>query len=468
MNPIFRRAGIAVLGLLLCACTAGGMSSGPVAAGAPQQPDPAMRALAGEVFVYGYPLVLMDVTRETMSARTAPNAFHHARVFPDASFTDVVSPNADTLYSTAWLNLGDEPVVLTVPAMRGRYYLVQMLDAWTNVFAAPGTRTAPDGRAVDYAITGPAFTGRLPQGVVEIRSPSQMVWLIGRIQTNGKRDYGAVNRLQDQFKLTPLSAWGRTGQSAAREGPMALSPREGSPADQVAQMDAQAFFSRLAELLPANPPLPGDGVMVAKMARLGIVAGQPFKTTVLEPSTARAVQEGATAALARIQAAARPAAGTGGWQVARNLGSYGSAYLQRAVVARTGLGANLPQDALYPNTRTDADGQPLDGASRYVMHFPKGQLPPVRAFWSLTLYDEKHAFAANPLGRYALGDRDRLRRNRDGSLDLYIQHERPQGARVANWLPAPAGPFGLTMRLYWPKAEALDGNWMPPPVRRER
>jgi len=297
-----------------------------------------------------------------------------------------------------------------------------------------------------------------------------MVWLIGRIQTNGKHDFGAVNHLQDQFKLTPLSAWGRTGQAAAREGPMPLSPREGAPVEQVAQMDAQAFFSRLAALLPANPPAPADAAMVAKMARLGIVAGEPYKTTVLEPSTARAVQEGATAALALIQSASQQRAGgaaaNNGWQVARNLGGYGTDYLRRAVVARTGLGANLPQDALYPSTYTDADGQPLSGEHRYVLHFDKGELPPVRAFWSLTLYNDKHAFAENPLGRYALGDRDRLHRNRDGSLDLYIQHERPRGAQASNWLPAPDGAFTLTMRLYWPKPEALEGRWMPPPVRR--
>ncbi len=426
-----------------------------------------MKTLSAEVFTYAYPLVLMDVTREVATAKVPVNTFGHKRAFPDAAFTDVVSPNADTLYSSAWLDLSKEPMVLSVPDTSGRYYLMPMLDAWTNVFASPGKRTTGTKRGV-FAIVGPNWQGQLPKGVKEIRSPTDMAWLIGRIQTNGKQDYANVHRLQDQFRLVPLSAWRKGSRTAVQPVPRAaMIDTETPPAEQVAAMDAQAFFTRLAALLPANPPAADDTAMVEKMQRMGIKAGQPFKTTVLEPSTARAVQEGASAALTMIKANGRKsAAGNMGWRVQRDIGVYGTDYGRRAVVAMFGLGANLPEDAIYPTARADAMGRPFDGGSRYVLHFDKSQLPPVKAFWSLTMYNEKQAFVSNSMQRYAIGSRDRLRYNRDGSLDIYIQYERPDERKVSNWLPAPPDAFNLMLRAYWPDQVVLDGKWMPPAVQR--
>ncbi|GMG93650.1 hypothetical protein Cmtc_48700 [Cupriavidus sp. TKC] len=426
-----------------------------------------MKTLSAEVFTYAYPLVLMDVTREVATAKVPVNTFGHKRAFPDAAFTDVVSPNADTLYSSAWLDLSKEPMVLSVPDTGGRYYLMPMLDAWTNVFASPGKRTTGTKRGV-FAIVGPNWQGQLPKGVKEIKSPTDMAWLIGRIQTNGKQDYANVHRLQDQFRLVPLSAWRKGSRTAVQPVPRAaMIDTETPPAEQVAAMDAQAFFTRLAALLPANPPAADDAAMVEKMQRMGIKAGQPFKTTVLEPSTARAVQEGASAALTMIKANGRKsAAGNMGWRVQRDIGVYGTDYGRRAVVAMFGLGANLPEDAIYPTARADAMGRPFDGGSRYVLHFDKSQLPPVKAFWSLTMYNDKQAFVSNSMQRYAIGSRDRLRYNRDGSLDIYIQYERPDERKVSNWLPAPPDAFNLMLRAYWPDQVVLDGKWMPPAVQR--
>lgn len=468
MNRSIRQlASVVALAVLLSAC-----ASAPepvVKAPAAEQPpsDQAMKSLSAEVFTFAYPLVLMDVTREVMTARVPVNTFTHKRVFPDASFADVVSPNADTLYSTAWLDVSKEPVVMSVPDTAGRYYVMQMLDAWTNVFASPGKRTTGTKRGA-FAIVGPDWQGTLPKGVQEIRSPTDMVWLIGRIQTNGKADYGNVHRLQDQFRLVPLSAWRKGTRSLPPATPRAtLVDTETPPVEQVAAMDAQAYFSRVASLLQDNPPSPDDDAMVEKMLRMGIRPGEPFKTTVLEPSTARAVQEGATAALATVTANARKsAAGGSGWRVSRDMGAYGMDYARRAAVAMFGLGANLPEDAIYPTARADATGRPFDGGARYVMHFEKGQLPPVKAFWSLTMYNDKQAFVGNELQRYAIGSRDRLRYNRDGSLDIYIQYERPAPNQMANWLPAPPDGFNLMMRAYWPDQVLLDGKWMPPPVQR--
>lgn len=466
-----RIASALALGLLLSACAAGPQTSAVPQPASPPS-DGAIKALSAQIFVYAYPLVLMDVTREVMSARVPANTFSHKRSFPDATFTDVVSPNADTLYSTAWLDLSGGPVILSLPDTHGRYYLMPLMDAWTNVFASPGKRTAGTKKAI-YAVTGPMWNGILPPGVTEIRSPTEMVWLIGRTQTNGKQDYAAVRRLQDQYRLAPLSALQRGGKARPKPAEVMLPEAvpvdvETPPVEQVAAMDAQAFFTRFAELLPANPPAAADAAMVESIKKFGIVPGKPFSVTALEPSTARAVQEGATTALAGIVAMAKRGGGEGDgkWTVHRDLGNYGTAYGKRALVAWVGLGANLPADALYPSTRVDAAGKPLNGANRYVLHFNKGQMPPSMAFWSLTLYNDKQAFVANPLNRYAIGDRDRLRYNRDGSLDIYIQNARPAGKRVANWLPAPPDGFNLMMRVYWPRQAMLGGTWSAPPVMR--
>jgi hypothetical protein len=430
----------------------------------------AARAVAAEAFMFGYPLVLTDVTRAVTMAmpqrggRVSANEFVHLREFPDASFCGVVSPNADTLYSVAWLDLAAEPVVLDVPASGGRYYLLPMLSSWSDVFAAPGTRTTGNGPGT-FAVTGPGWQGGLPAGVQEIRSPTSMAWMIGRTQAGGKADYEDVHRFQDGLSLRPLSAW--AGQRpAAREAP--AGPATGiaaAPPDQVEAMDAAAFFGRLATLLVTNPPTAADAPAMRRFAAIGLAAGS-FRP---DPSLASALNAGVRDALAQLKGMRAQLPGLiNGWSIDRDLGRYGTNYRQRAFVALFGLGANLPEDAVYPHTVVDSGGRPLSGAHRYVLHFAPGQTPPAHAFWSLTLYNEHQYFATNPLGRYALGDCDPLTLNRDGSLDLRLQHGSPGKRAEPNWLPAPAGPFSLILRVYWPKRELLDGTWAPPAVRRVR
>lgn len=427
------------------------------------------KQVAQEVYIYAYPLVLMDVSKRVMAAKAPVNTFHHMRAFPDHTFTDVVSPNADTLYSSVWLDLAKEPIVLSLPAMGKRYYLMPMLDAWTNVFASPGTRTTGNGKG-DYAITGPNWKGDLPKGVTNIKSPTEMVWMIGRTQTNGKADYAAVRKVQDQYRLTALSAFGtpsaKTKTPAAAPAPGA--DTKSAPVDQVAAMSAESFFSRFASLLPGNPPLKDDGPMIEKMKKLGIVPGQPLDLKKLDAASANGVKEGAKAALEGIVAAARKGGGglKNGWTIHLDIGTYGTEYPKRALIAWVGLGANIPEDAVYPLTRVDADGKPLNGANRYVLHFDKGQTPPVNGFWSLTMYNDKQFFVENPIGRYAIGDRDTLKLNKDGSLDIHIQHESPGKDKESNWLPAPKDGFNLVMRMYWPKKPVLDGTWVPPAIKR--
>jgi hypothetical protein len=431
--------------------------------------------IAIDAYIYGYPLVLMDVTRQISTNVSRPgengaplNRLGNKRSFPDPSFTTVVSPNADTLYSFAFLDLAREPMVLSVPDMDGRYYLMQMLDGWTNVFASPGTRTTGNGKG-SLAIVGPTWQGSVPDGVVEIHSPTALVWIIGRTQTNGKGDYAAVHSVQDKYGLVPLSSFGKLHQLPGdvlvnRDLDMST-----PPADQVARMNAVTFFNRLNGLMKNNPPSPADAAALQRFARIGVATGRPFRADKLDPVLANRLDGAVRDAQEKIAAQARLAHGknVNGWEFMMNVGRYGTDYLWRAVVAQIGLGANLPEDAIYPRATRDADGRPLTGASRYEIRFPKGQLPPVGAFWSVTMYNDRQFFVPNPIDRYAIGDRDKLQFNRDGSLSLYVQNESPGKDRESNWLPAPEGSFNLCMRLYWPGREIINGVWKPPRIERK-
>ena len=429
--------------------------------------------VVADAYIFGYPIVLMDVTRRLSTAVPSPtatrapiNQFAHLRAFPDASFKDVVSPNADTLYSVACLDLGPEPILLSVPDMENRYYLMPMLDAWTNVFASPGTRTTGNAKH-DFAIVGPRWSGTRPQGLTPLTSPTNFVWIIGRTQTNGKKDFDAVHEIQDQYQLRPLSAWGKPYRApACVEVDRSIDVRT-PPPEQVARMDAGTFFGRLNALMVDNPPNGADAPALSRFARFGIGPGRALDPQALEP----AMDAGLVLGRERLTEEANEPAGTihDGWDtMPENTARFGTDYRWRAVVALTGLGANLREDAVYPRALVDASGQPFSGAHEYTLRFPKGALPPVKAFWSLTMYDAAHSFVDNPIGRYALGDRDRLVFASDESLTFYIQHDPPGREREPNWLPAPPDAFSLFLRLYWPTQAVLDGRWHPPAVELVR
>ncbi|MBX3385209.1 MAG: DUF1254 domain-containing protein [Phycisphaeraceae bacterium] len=426
-----------------------------------------------EAYFYFYPLLSMEVTRRVSAnvpAGERPglgpmNRFHHMREFPPADFREVVRPNFDTLYSSAWLDLTAEPVIITAAPTNGRYYLLPMLDMWSNVFASPGKRTSGTGAGL-WAVVPPDWSGPLPEGVEHIEAPTRHVWVIGRTQTNGPADYEAVHRVQDGFEITPLSQWSRKTEQRP-PSPDPTVDTKTPPLVQVNTMPAARYFTLGAELMRLHPPQTTDWSILTRMARLGITPGE-FDFAKAPPAV-RAGLERASADGLRHMKEKLPtlARVTNGWQMNTDtMGVYGNAYLKRAIVAMAGLGANQPEDAIYPLCVADADGKPLTGDNRYVLRFTKEQLPPVDAFWSLTMYDAEGFQVANPLNRFAIGDRDALKFNPDGSLDLYIQHANPGPDKESNWLPSPAsGPLGLTMRLYAPRPEALDGRWNPPAVR---
>ena len=436
-------------------------------------------ASAVEAYIYAYPLVTMEITRrvitnvaETEGTRGPMGHIIKLRRYPDAKFRDVTAPNADTLYTTAFFDVGDEPWVVSLPDLNDRYALFPMLDGWTTVFDVPGKRTTGTG-AQTFVVTGPGWEGTLPEGVKQYKSPTSIVWLLGRIYCTGTpEDYAEVHKLQDEVKLYPLSAWGKDWTAPKGKVDPAIDMKT-AVREQVNNMDAVEYFTLFAELLKRNPPTDADAPMVAKLAELGIVPGRDFDKTKFDPAFAKRVPE---VGFARIMMHFKFSDGDvqdiDGWGFTTKTGIYGTNYLQRALITAIGLGANRPQDAIYPTSLKSDSGvikRAYDGSEKYVLTFKKGLTPPVSGFWSLTMYDAEYFFVDNPLNRYSISARQPLKANPDGSIDLLIQHESPGPDMESNWLPAPKGKFILMMRLYWPdegNPSIIDGSWTIPPVKK--
>lgn len=421
-----------------------------------------------DAYLVGYPLVSMLDTYAAFSPRpsAAPwtNRFVHLRYLPDETTRQVVRPNQDTLYSLAWLDLADGPVLVTVPDMGDRYWLMPLLDAWTTVIESLGTRTGGDG-AQQVLVAGPNWSGEPPPGVTVARSPTPLVWALGRIEVAGPSDIPAVARLQDAMTVTPYDGDAPgipTSAVAVAAAPPATRPPTRTVVD---AMDAPTYFAALADGLASQPIAPDDPGVVDTLSRIGIRPGEPFDWAALPPTT----QRGLTDAVPRVQAGMTEAfVGGGGstdvdgWRVPPMiLGDYGTDYPVRAVVAREGLGANLPEDAIYATATADSDGAPLDGGRVYEVVVPP---PPVQAFWSVTVYDADGFLVPDAAGAQS------VHRDADGSAGvetrIVVSRERPADLGDAVWLRPPDGAFSLMMRLYWPQQQALDNAWPYPPVRR--
>ena len=433
-----------------------------------------------EAYIYAYPLVTMELTRRRLTNVAAPaestapmGQFARLRGYPAVDNHAVTAPNADTLYTIAWLDVSKEPWVVSVPDMKGRYFLLPMLDGWTTVFADPGKRTTGTG-AQRFAVTGPGWSGTLPAGVTAYKSATGMVWLLGRIYCTGTpADYAAVHALQDKMNAVPLSAYGKPYTAPAGSVDPNLDTKT-SIRDQVNAMDGASYFKLFAQLLKTNPPTAEDRPMLTKLAKIGIVPGQDFDVAKLDAAVARGLAGVPKPAQDKIMAWLKEGivAGalklTDGWLFTTKTGIYGTDYRQRALITAIGLGANRPQDAVYPTSEGPDIIKKYSGANKYVMHFNKGAMPPVDGFWSLTMYDAAYFFVPNSINRYTLSQRNKFKTNPDGSVDLYIQNESPGKAKEANWLPAPKDAFILMLRLYWPREKPpslLDGTWKIPQVR---
>jgi hypothetical protein len=454
----------------------GALMSGVPALAAEPITEQDAHAIGVSAYLYFYPLVTMDLTRKQLSniepgkepGRGPMNTFSNFPTFPPADFRTVVRPNFDTLYSSAWLDLTNEPVIVSVPDTGGRYYLLPMLDMWTDVFASPGWRTTGT-QAGNFIVVPPGWRGdfKLPDDAQRINAPTPYVWIIGRTKTDGPADYDAVHKIQAGFRITPLSQWGKPPQPVQVKIDPSVDMKT-PPKIQVDTMPAGKYFAYAAELMKLQPPPITDAPIIAVMERIGIEPGKSFDIAKLDPAV-RTGLESAPQDAQKLMAWKVPtvAAVVNGWSMNTNtMGVYGNYYLKRAIIAQLGLGANLPEDAIYPNNLGDQAGQSLDGTNKYTLHFDKGATPPVAAFWSVTLYDQEGFQVANPLNRFAVSSWMPFKYNPDGALDLYFQNESPGADKEANWLPAPKGPFNLTMRLYAPKEDALTGRWNPPPVTR--
>lgn len=439
-------------------------------ASAPPKPTSDVAADAVNAYIYGYSLIMMRATEQASTNVVEPDpATNRAPVNQLANADTLNTPdqrviaagNVDTLYSLAWLDLKNEPMVLHLPDTHGRLVMMPMLDAWMNVFASPGTRTTGSA-AGDFAVTGPGWKGRLPAGVTQIKSPTETVWIVGRTQLDGPSDLPAVKDLVGQYTLKPLSAHGRDYTPPA--GQIDPTVPATNPVDRVAGMDAETYFSQLASLMATNPPAKDDAPMVATLARLGIIPGKPFNINARGPATAEALRQAVTEGNKQIQAGiAKVTEQVNGWSVNLHLGTYGTNYLLRSVAAMVGIGPNIPEDSVYMHAFHDGQGNPLNGANKYVIHFPPGQTPPVDAFWSLTMYDPSGFLVDNPIDRYEVGHNAKPTPNADGSVDIYLQHDAPAGME-SNWLPAPSGQFWMMLRMYSPQASVMDGTWTPPAV----
>lgn len=445
--------------------------------GAASISEAAAQQIGAEAFLYGIPLleflrqaaIQTSVTVPTPLSDAPVNQLGSARQLASSRHQVIVQPNLDTLYTMGHLDLARTALVLHVPRVPGhRYYEFQFLDPYTNVFAYVGTRTTGDG-AGNYLITGPSFRGRVPRGLRRIRSPYRLAWLVGRTLVNGQRDLPAVHRIQNGYRLIPLRQYAAHGLAWRAPRPHRIVTRHRDHP----LPTGLAFFDQLGTALAQNPPPARDRRILRELRTVGIGPGRHPSREHLSAAVRAGLRAAAAQGLThlyslRVSMAAQSVVAHDGWFVPpADTGNFGTDYAWRAVVSVFGLAANEPQEAMYVIGATDSSHALLNGAHDYVVHFPAGHLPPARYFWSLTMYDQSFYLVANPYNRHAVGsDTPGLRRNPDGSLDIYLQHTPPAG-HVSNWLPAPAsGTFEVTLRLYGPKASALHGHYPYPPIVR--
>lgn len=433
------------------------------------------RAIAREATIYGFPLV--DSYRIQYSYfvdRGGPEykadwntLFNNARVYtPDDK--SIQTPNSDTPYSYVGVDLRAEPVVFTVPAVeKGRYYSLQFIDMYTFDFAYVGSRATGNG-AGRYLLAGPKWKGKTPKGIkAVIRSETEFVFVLYRTQLFNPADIENVKKIQAGYKVQTLSQFLGTPAPAAAPAVDFVKPLTPE-----LERTSLQFFNVLNFILRFCPTHPSERALMARFAKIGVGAGKPFDASALSPEMRKALEDGMADAWKTFAEYKETQLDTGKKVSGDAFGTRAALkndYMARMSAAILGIYGNAKQEAMYPAYFVDATKQKLDGANRYALRFAPGQLPPVNAFWSLTLYELPASLLyANPLNRYLINSPmlPNLKRDADGSITLYVQNESPGGDKEANWLPAPKGPFFAVMRLYWPKPDALSGKWKAPLLAR--
>lgn len=438
--------------------------------------------IATLAYIWGYPLISnirtidgsTDPAHYNDSQANGPwNQFHYRTQLANANFTQIVGPNVDTLYSNLYYDLEKQPVVISVPEGINRYFSLQFIEVYTNNFQYIGTRTTED-KGGTYLLTGPNWNGTVPDNMMQIKSPTNFGLVFGRTLVDGPDDLQKAIAVQQSIKAAPLDVYeNKTSSAGSVEDPIAFYKTSLSGLPQFIPPTGVKLFNELAYYIAKNMPPSNESQILEKFAMMGIVP-----STDLNNKSAISFNEtGSKALLQGISDGERlidSKFGTfgrvaNGWNIdTSNVGQWDGDYLFRATITKFGLWANSPQEAVYPNAVIGSDGKPLNGANDYVIHFGKGELPPVNkgGFWSMTIYNKDRLLHDNPINRYVINDRTPgLHYGDDGSLDIYLQNQKPTESQEANWLPIPQGPFSVQMRIYIPTQAVLDGQWSPPPIQ---
>lgn len=439
-------------------------------------------AIATDAYIYGYSLITTEVTRVQMSnvpkvegLKSPTGQFLNIQRYPSVDERRITAPNADTLYSIVWIDLA-EPQVFSQPEIANRFFIMEMVDLWMGILADSPSVLINDGKAGNYLLTGPGWKGDVPEGMKHIPVETRYVCILGRTYADGtEQDFQIVNGIQDHLKITPLSAWGT--DYAPKAPPVNPNPgfsMDDKPAEVILDMSTEDYFNMMARLMGGEaPPTKEDGPILARMARIGLVPGQPFDMSKLDPAVQEALEDLPKEAFGKLEATYKTfGKSVNGWRLVLGLGEWGTDYLKRATVAAFGWPSNYQDVAVYPYADVDSNGDVLTGANKYTVTFAKGQEPPVHehGFWSITMYEIDNGwwFYPNPLNKLTVSQRNKFKQNADGSVTLYFQHESPGADLQENWLPAPKGPFILMLRMYWPKEgdpSILNGTWTPPTVQ---
>lgn len=436
--------------------------------------DPAplrAKSIAAQGYVFGFPILLMDATMQASTTEPYPcglggpvNSFTHKFNPPEPDFRAVVRPNVDTLYSSAFLDMSGGPMVLEVPEVKDRFYLMAMLDAWTNNFAGPGSQTN-GGAATHYLIVGPDWQGDVPAGTELVQAPTHLVWIIGRTELKGAGDVDAANAIQRQYKLYPQGGEPVAPPTSACR-PMSEMTE---PEEQVKSMDGPEFFSQLDTLMERYPPSEtARGLMTENLTLIGVGGDAETPVEDLPEDVKSALTEGIAIGQKALDAGFELSGQLSAWSpdpAKVSLGDYGDDFAVRGVVAQIGFGANRNEFATYQNASQDGDLDLLDGASHdYTLTFEPGKTPPVDAFWSVTVYDKDGFLIGNDIGRYSLGSNSGLVKDAGGATTILFASKQPAGSPQENWLPVPEGEFQVTLRMYAPESPILKGGWRAPPI----
>jgi hypothetical protein len=475
MNPIKQIAVVTVVAALVLMTTTTASAKKSKALSPEQAKAQQAYALGVQAYIWGYPMVVMQKSRDAMTkggeVPVTPDQFNKSGLLfapvnqvatawgmLGPKFSAVQSGNSDTQYSVTWYDVSDGPYILHIPKSNGRYYTYQFIDAWTNNYNYASTRTM-GSQEQNHALVAPGWKGKLPEGVIRVDTPTPTGFVIGRWFVASEKDVAAVNAIQRQVTMTPLSSYG-----------MNYTPPKVPVVPAKKYSGDLAFFEQLGDTLALNGAPEADAGLLGLLRNVGLSVDYGFDPSALsdgeKKALGRAIKDGEAILASNAAALGK---NVNGWQYAPILNAYfGTDYMTRAAIGYEAMFENTPIEAYYPGVFVDTDGKTLDGSkNNYTLTFPKGKTPPVGAFWSTTMYDaKKRLMVENPINRYKIGSADGLKANSDGSTTIYIQADSPGKDKEQNWLPAPKEPFYMLFRMYQPDIEVLNGQYELPGVVR--